>query len=142
MSYFTMQELTTSQQAKKYNIDNTPSPDIKVKILNLINNCLDPIREAWGKPIIVNSGFRCYTLNVKVGGAAGSLHTKGMAADITTGSVISNKRLYRLIKTMVKDGNLSVHKCINEFGFRWLHVSYISDEKNGKFFYYSVHDSN
>ena len=44
---------------------------------------LDPIREAWGKPIIVSSGYRCKELNALVGGVKNSHHLLGCAADIT-----------------------------------------------------------
>jgi len=49
-------------------IDNSPSPLIQAKLVNLINNLLDPIRELWGEPITVNSGYRCPLLNKAVGG--------------------------------------------------------------------------
>ena len=67
-------------------IDNTP-PSSAVKALNdLVDNVLDPLREAWGGPIRVNSGYRCPELNRIVGGTPTSQHQRGEAADITVGS--------------------------------------------------------
>lgn len=48
---------------------------------------LEMIRTHFNKPVIINSGYRCPSHNKAVGGAAGSLHTKGMAADIVVQEV-------------------------------------------------------
>ena len=86
MSYFTIKELTNSSTAKKLGIDNTPTPEIRVK-LNTLISALDKIRERYGKPIKVTSGYRCPELNRAVGGAVNpdgtpkSQHCKGEAAD-------------------------------------------------------------
>lgn len=48
---------------------------------------LQDIRNHFGKPIIINSGYRCNNHNKKVGGASGSYHAKGMAADIVVKDV-------------------------------------------------------
>lgn len=48
---------------------------------------LQKIREHFDAPITINSGFRCATHNKSVGGANGSYHTKGMAADIVVEGV-------------------------------------------------------
>ena len=84
MKYFTITELTKSLTAIRRNIDNTPSGEIKKSLTALVDNILDPLREAYGKPIIVTSGYRCDKLNRAVKGAASSQHVKGEAADIRT----------------------------------------------------------
>lgn len=43
---------------------------------------LETLRRLAGKPVLVNSGYRCPAHNRAVGGAANSYHLKGMAADI------------------------------------------------------------
>lgn len=91
MKYFTIDELTHSSTAALKKIDNSPPPAAKKCLIELIHNVLDPLRQAWGKPIQVNSGYRCRALNRAVRGAAGSQHLKGEAADITTGSREGNK---------------------------------------------------
>ena len=93
MKYFTINELIRSDTALQRGIDNTPPPPIKIKLSNLINNLLDPIREAWGGPITVNSGYRCPVLNRTVGGVPTSQHQKGEAADITVGSPEQNRKM-------------------------------------------------
>ena len=52
----------------------------------LVENVLDPARERYGKPIKVNSGYRCPLKNKAVGGVANSQHLKGEAADISVKS--------------------------------------------------------
>ena len=99
MKYFSISELTYSTKAKELHIDNTPfSYAIVDNLTNLIENLLDPIRDAWGKPLHVNSGYRCPALNKAVGGKPTSQHLKGEAADITAGSKAENKKLFEMIK--------------------------------------------
>ena len=59
---------------------------------------LDPLREWYGKPITVNSGYRCPELNVAVKGSKTSQHMKGEAADIDTGDRQQNKLLFEYIR--------------------------------------------
>jgi hypothetical protein len=120
MKYFTVKELIRSETARQLDIDNTP-PASAVKALHeLVDNVLDPLREAWGGPIWVNSGYRCPELNRIVGGTSSSQHQLGEAADITVGSPDSNRRLLALIKRL----DLPVDQCIDEKGCRWIHVSH------------------
>ena len=98
MKHFTIHELTRSATADRKGIDNTPSKQVIENLTALVDNVLDPLREAWGKPIHVNSGFRSPELNRAVGGVPGSQHMKGEAADITAGSQALNRKLYILLK--------------------------------------------
>lgn len=124
MKYFTISELTKSATAKRRGIDNTPSSVIKENLTKLVDNILDPLREAWGAPIIVSSGYRCPKLNSAVGGAKTSQHMYGQAADIRTVSdkPSENKKLFDLIIKL----NLPYDQLIDEYGFNWIHVSYSS----------------
>ena len=120
MKYFTIPELTASAKARALGIDNTPPPGVKVKLSNLINILLDPIREKWGGPITVNSGYRCPRLNNEIGGVPTSQHIRGEAADITVGNQTGNRRLFDLIAT----GGFDFDQLIDESGYSWIHVSY------------------
>lgn len=128
IKYFTIAELIWSAAAKAKEIDNTPPPNVKVKITTLINKVLDPVREKWGKPIYVNSGFRCPILNKAVGGAVNSQHVKGEAADITTGTKEGNEKLFELILKM-KDEGFVFDQLIDEKGFQWIHISYSDNNR-------------
>ena len=118
MKHFTTEELTRSATARRLGIDNTPTRQATANLKQLVANILDPLREAYGAPIYVNSGYRCPVLNRAVGGSASSQHLTGEAADITAGSKAGNRRLYELLR------NLPVDQAINEHDFAWLHVSY------------------
>ena len=124
MKYFTMSELTSSPTARRKGIDNTPNGVQRAALTALVTNILDPLREEYGKPIVVTSGFRCPRLNHAVGGVATSQHMKGEAADIRTLSdrPSDNKKLFDLI---IKLG-LPYDQCIDEYGYNWIHVSYTS----------------
>ena len=120
--YFSIAELTTSSTAIKKKINNTPTKEVENNLNQLIDNILDPLREAWGQPIIVGSGYRCEALNKAVGGAAHSQHKLGQAADIHTksDSAEDNKKLFELIKQL----KLPFDQLINEYNYNWIHVSY------------------
>ena len=91
-SYFTISELTASATAQREGIDNCPPASAYHLLHVLIEQLLDPIREAWGAPILVSSGYRCKELNALVGGAKNSHHLLGCAADITAPSSSPNQR--------------------------------------------------
>ena len=80
-SYFTVAELYASDTAKKYGIDNTPN-SIVISHLQQLINFLNPLREAWGSAIRVNSGYRCEKLNSFVGGSKTSSHLIGYGVDL------------------------------------------------------------
>lgn len=120
MKHFTISELTRSATAQRLGIDNTPSTQVIEALNRLVDNVLDPLRDAWGAPIMVTSGYRCPALNRAVGGVARSQHLLGEAADVTTGTVAGNRRLWQLLQELA----LPVDQVINEHGFSWLHISY------------------
>ena len=120
--YFTINELTKSSTAQRLHIDNNPTQEVKDNLNALIDNVLDPLRELYGKPIIVNSGYRSFKLNKAVGGAKNSQHLVGQASDICTvqNTKESNKQLFELIK----NSKLPFDQLINEYDYNWVHVSY------------------
>lgn len=120
MKYFTIKELCKSSTANQYKLDNTPNEEQINNLIQLVDNILDPLREAWGRPIMINSGFRSQTVNAKVGGVKTSQHLTGQAADISTGDIENNKRLFNLIQNL----KLPFDQLIDEYNFKWVHVSY------------------
>ncbi len=121
MKYFSFQEFERSNTATRYAIDNTMPEAARRNVAALVDNVLDPLREAWGKPITVTSGYRCQQLNKLVGGVATSMHLIGHAADITTGNAVDNRKLYQL----AQDLNLPYFELIGKkYGFKWLHISW------------------
>mgnify|MGYP001078906209 CR=1 FL=1 len=128
MKYFTIAELCKSDTADRLGIDNRLPKDLLPNVENLITEVLDPLREWYGKPITVNSGFRSPALNKAVGGSATSDHMQGRAADITGGSPAENKKLFNLVQSL----GLPFDQLIDEKNFAWVHVSYRSEKENRK----------
>lgn len=83
---------------------------------------LEPVRERWGKPIIIISGWRSKSWNAKVGGAPGSRHLKAEAGDIRTVQVMDLPELRALIEDMIADDELPALGGIGYYPNRWLHV--------------------
>ena len=120
---FSYEELIASSTADKLGLDNTPNAAEKEKLKKLAIEILQPIRDALGKPIKVNSAFRSEKVNKAVGGVPSSQHRLGEAADLTLGSKEKNKELFELISKMIKDKKLTVGQLINEYSYSWIHVS-------------------
>lgn len=80
---FRWEEFERSNKADELGIDNTiPDNTVAENINALVFNVLQPLRDACGHPLRVNSGYRSKALNRAVKGAANSQHTRGEAADI------------------------------------------------------------
>ena len=125
--HFTLEELTSSSTAKRYKIDNTPDANIIAKLKILCRTILEPLRERYGKPIIISSGYRCPALNKLVGGASASDHQFGNAADIhsVSDTVKCNKELFNCAKKLMDEGKLAnVKQLIDEYGYNWIHISF------------------
>ena len=131
--HFTIEELTKSANAKKLGIDNTPSEEIKKKLLYLIDNCLEPIREIFGNKIYVSSGYRSPELNSKTKNSApNSQHTKGEAADLQP---ISGS-FKDLFKAIIKFGDYDQFIIEKPGNTKWAHVSYKEVNNRHQILYY------
>ena len=119
MKHFTIKELSHSDTALAKGIDNFPTAEAISNLTKLVDNVLDPLREKYGKPISVSSGYRSAILNRSVNGATSSQHRLGEAADITTGSKDENRRLFAII-----ENELLFDQLIDEKDFSWVHVSF------------------
>jgi zinc D-Ala-D-Ala carboxypeptidase len=130
--YFTLAELTPSATAKRLGIKNDPTPEHLECLKLLAVNVLDKVREHFGKPIFVSSGYRSKALNdATPGSSATSQHCSGEAADLDQdgrGTGVTNKMVFDYIKD-----NLVFDQLIYEYGTDanpdWVHVSW---ESNGK----------
>ena len=121
---FSLHELTKSETALRYDMENNPGPAEAANLTELAGKVLQPIRDHYQKGVKINSGFRHPDVNAKVGGSRTSDHTKGMAADLEIPGV-PNAELAQFIAD-----NLEFTQLILEFytpgisDSGWVHVSY------------------
>ena len=111
-------------------IDNEPNEEQLANMKLVANNVFEPLRVFINGPIKVNSFFRSPDLNKAIGGSTKSQHCKGQAIDIDdTYGKATNAEMYWWIKE-----NLDFDQMIWEFGNNdnpdWVHVSYVSPDKN------------
>lgn len=127
--YFTIWEMTWSATAYLYNIDNTPGPE-EMEHLQELMAVLDDIREKWGGPIKVTSGYRCPQVNTLVGGSKTSAHMRGYAADIKPCNNLM-KEFATFIREWAKDKNFDqLLEERNKQGGHWIHLGLYN--KTGK----------
>lgn len=117
--HISYREATHSQTAIRHNIDNTPGDNELIAMRNVAEACFEPIRQWYGKPLKVNSFYRCPELNTKIGGSKNSQHMKGEAIDIDTESKEDNKKIFEWAKA-----NLKFDQLINEYDYSWVHISF------------------
>jgi hypothetical protein len=124
--HLSLAEVSRSETAKRKGINNTPSGEHLENFKKLAENIFEPIREHFGVPIHISSGYRSKELNAAVGGSATSDHCVGSAIDIdmddsTNG--VTNNQVFNFIKD-----NLKFKQLIAEFPVNgklsWVHVAY------------------
>jgi hypothetical protein len=127
-------EVTRSESAKRKGISNEPTPEHIANLKKVAENIFQPIREHFGVPIHVSSGYRSKALNDAIGGSLSSQHCQGEALDLDmdgSPSGVSNKDVFEFIKN-----KLNFDQLIWEFGSDsnpdWVHVSYESSGKQRK----------
>ncbi len=121
MLNFKMSELIHSQTAIAHNVNNMPDINSLDNLLTLIVECLQPIRNKLGKPMVITSGYRNDKVNRLVGGSNTSEHKKGMAADF----IINGMTVQAVIEFIRKTG-LKYTQLIEEHSKNtsWVHISY------------------
>lgn len=124
-----MNEFLESETAKRNKIVNMFLCAEHIdNVLAMVDDILDPLREMFGKPILVNSGYRVPELNLAVGGGANSMHKVGMAADITSINPIENMHLFNLLVSDFEFDQAIIY--IRDNIVRFIHLSYCPDGGN------------
>ena len=89
---------------KYFNYDEFDSPDELGSGKHMDQDLLDMIdraRALYGKPIVVNSGFRTKDHNKKVGGVSSSSHLKGLAIDV---ACVRSKDRFEMLTALLEVG--------------------------------------
>ena len=132
--HLSLAEVSRSETAKRKGINNTPSGEHLENFKKLAENIFEPIREHFGVPIHISSGYRSKELNAAVGGSSSSQHCSAEAIEIDmdgSPNGVTNKMVFDFIKD-----NLNFDQLLWEFGNDsnpdWVHVSYESTGKQRK----------
>lgn len=124
----TLSEATKSNTAIKYGIDNLPKGQHLDNLIDTAQMIFQPIRDYFGVPIKVTSGYRSESLNAIIGGSKTSQHSKGEALDLDADVFggITNQEIYEFVRD-----HLEFDQLIHEFGTEsnpaWVHISYSAD---------------
>ena len=123
--YFTYNELTFSETAKRLKYTNQPPPK-ELKSLTNTAQQLDKVRELLGCPVIINSGYRSLAVNRAIGSSDNSQHVKGEAVDFRTHQYTPSQ-----IVEMIKKSDIPYDQLILEFD-SWVHISFKHLAKNNR----------
>ena len=118
---FSLEELTKSQTAERQSIPNNPDEDGIYYLRMVAEKILQPVRNRYGIPFTVSSGFRSADLCLAIGSKATSQHTKGQAVDFEVPG-ISNMDLAYFIKTTL-DFDQLILECYRGGNTGWVHCS-------------------
>ena len=128
--HISYKEATRSNTALRRGIENIPDVEVLENMKLIAEKVFEPLRKWVGGPIKINSFYRSPELNVAIGGSKKSQHCHGQAIDIDdTYGHRSNASMFKHIRY-----NMDYDQIIWEFGDEknpaWVHVSYVSEEKN------------
>lgn len=126
--HFDLSEFTISQTAARYGISNVPD-DAVIQNLHSLAETLEDVRKVLGKPIIISSGYRSSTVNKLVGGANGSAHTKGLAADFTCPGFGGIDSVCRAIYPKMEE--FGIDQLIKEFN-SWVHLGIAASDVDAR----------
>jgi hypothetical protein len=125
--YVSLAEVTRSDTAKRKGISNEPTPEHLENLKVICEDVFDKVREHFGVPLFISSGYRSAALNKAIGGSSTSDHNLGRALDLDQdghGNGVRNKDVFNYIKD-----NLEFDQLIMEFkradgDCDWVHVGY------------------
>lgn len=119
---FDWSEFTKSDTAKRLHINNEITTwEVRDNIKALVDDILQPLRDKWGQPLFINSGYRCLELNKAVGGVPTSQHVVGQAADVGCSDPLELARL--AIKMRLDFDQMIIYPS-------FVHFSYKKDGRN------------
>jgi len=125
---FSLAEMTKSQTATRKGINNKPSTEHIENLIHLAESVLQPVRDHFGKSVMISSGYRSPALCEAIGSSTKSQHARGEAADFEIHGV-DNKELATWISK-----NTTFDQLILEFydegdpNSGWVHCSAVKGE--------------
>lgn len=128
---FTLAEMSKSAEALRKGWRNDPDTEQTENLRALCDHVLQPVRGHFGRPVVVNSGFRSSMLNASIGGSSSSQHMRGEAADIEIPGVSNyDVAAYILTSGLVFDQLILEFPSRDDPAAGWVHVSFRRDGMN------------
>jgi zinc D-Ala-D-Ala carboxypeptidase len=118
---FWLSEFVRSQNATRRGLDNTPTPEARANILQVLGPGMQRVRDSLGKPVQITSGYRSPAVNAAVGGNARSQHAQGLAADFVAPEFGSPRAIVRHL--MARPLEIVFDQLI--FEGSWVHISFV-----------------
>lgn len=125
--HFSLEEMVRSGTATALQIDNSPNQQIISRLKTLCQEVLEPLRQHFGVPVAISSGYRCPQLNKAVGGTKSSQHLTGEAADIRLPDEETGRRWFVWMMDNLHFDQLIWEKSSPSSTHHWIHVSYRHD---------------
>ena len=129
--HFSLSEFTKSITAERLGIRNQPSYEQVLAMRHLCREVLEPLRQHYGAPIRITSGFRCEALNKAVGGVGNSQHMDGEAADLSVPSEEVARDWFQWLAHHT-DFDQLLFEHSQRLHNRWLHVSCCWDSRRNR----------
>lgn len=124
---FSLAELTHSNTAVARGISNEPTEQHKQNLINACINLWQPMRDALGKPVHINSGYRSAAVNKAVGGSQTSAHSVGFAIDFVCPEFGDTRKIVQFLSTELPKHGIGFDQIILEFPDSensWVHIGY------------------
>ena len=118
---FSLDELTKSESAARFGIQNIPSPQVKQN-MKAVAQQMEKVRLFLNAPIVVNSMYRSPELNRKIGGSVTSSHVEGWAIDFISPRFGSPEKIARFLVAKFKEAGIKFDQIIMEG--TWVHLSF------------------
>lgn len=126
-NYVSLAEVTKSDTAKRKGISNEPTPEHLENLKTICTEVFDKVREHFGVPIYISSGYRSAALNKAIGGSSTSDHNLGRALDLDQdghGNGVTNMDVFNFIVNNLEFDQLIAEGSNGDGDMNWVHVGY------------------
>lgn len=119
-AHFSWAEAARSSTADAKGIDNAIPPTLKANVQKTAD-LMESVRALLGgKPLRVNSWYRCPALNTAIGGSPRSRHMQGLAVDFEAPAGMTNDAAFKMIATSSLLFDQLIHERTRS-GADWIH---------------------
>lgn len=137
---FSLSDMTKTNHRLFIDKNRDISQEQADKLALVCTKLLLPIQEKWGK-LIIDSGYRCSTLNTLIGGSSNSQHVKCEAVDFVVDNLPEDKYLLDVFDWIYKESDIVFGQLLFEYS-SWVHISlgepYRSKDRCGEVFRYET----